>query len=95
MIPTKDMIYIGIILAMVGSAWYILEDWHYGPIRTLEKENSKLKIENKAQEGTIKNLGIRITELMANNKVIGFEEYFKGLDDANTTIITDNDKLIF
>lgn len=34
---SKDVIYIAVIVSMIGGAWYILDDWHYKPLRVQEK----------------------------------------------------------
>lgn len=39
----KDGIYIVLILALIGGAWYILQDWHYGPIK--EKDGHIISLE--------------------------------------------------
>ena len=79
---------------MVGMAWYVVDDFHYEPIRLLEGQVAALEATTKVQEITINNLGVEIVQLTENNRIIGFEEYFKVYFYANTTVI-DNDKLIF
>ena len=93
MFSIKDYIYVGIIISLIGASWYILRDWHYKPLDVMAQTIITLKQENQQKEITINNLSVQIVELMENNKVTGFEEYFKGVSDANNTIITD--KLIF
>ncbi len=34
----KDAIYVGIIMVMVGSTWYVVNDWHYKPLDILERQ---------------------------------------------------------
>ena len=46
MIPSiKDYIYVGIIVTMVGSAWAVVDSWHYEPIRLLMEERASLEIQ--------------------------------------------------
>jgi len=37
----KDAVYVGIIVVMIGAAWYLLNDWHYKPLK-----QNKVKIES-------------------------------------------------
>lgn len=80
--------------AVVVAISYALYSWHYRPLKDLEKTNASCQVERTAQETTIKNLGTRITQLIEENRVVGFEEYFKGLEDANNTEVDDS-KFIF
>ncbi len=49
MIPSiKDYIYVGIIITMVGSAWAVVDSWHYKPIRLLKKERASLETQLQA-----------------------------------------------
>ena len=77
----------------MASAWYVVDDWHYKPIALLERQVKSLSIDNDAKDITINNLGVQIVQLTENNKISGFEEYFKGVADANVSIV--GDKLIF
>ncbi len=92
MLSIKDGIYIAVILALIGSAWYILQDWHYRPLKDNAILITKQKATIKAQNITINNLGVEIVQLIEQNKVAGFESYFTGLADANNTT---SDNLIF
>ena len=80
-------------MALLASAWYVVRDWHYKPIHLLERQLITVKLDNKAKDITINNLGVQIVQLTENNKVLGFEEYFKGVADANISVVSD--KLIF
>lgn len=86
MLLSKDALYIGIILAMIGSAWYIVDDWHYEPLRIQEK--------------TVKMLGEQLNTCImerdsCESKILkqtveGFQE---GLGDGDETINIDLDNL--
>ena len=86
MLLSKDALYIGLILAMLASAWYILDDWHYKPLRV--------------QEETVRMLGMQlntcITERdsceskLSQQTVEGYQE---GLGDGDETINIDLDNL--
>ncbi len=93
LLSIKDGIYLAVISALIGSAWYILQDWHYKPLKDNVKIITSQKIIIKTQEITINNLGVEIVQLVEQNKVVGFESYFTGLADANNS--TDNNNLIF
>lgn len=82
----KDAAYIFIIVAMIGSAWYILEDWHYGPLRVQEK--------------TIIMLGNQLNECVgsrdmceAKKKKDSVEQYQEILGDGNEDFDFDLDNL--
>lgn len=92
MIGIKYYVYIGIIVALLGSAWYVANTLHFKPIRLLERQLNILIIDNQAKDVTINNLSVDIVQLIENNKIVGFEEYFNGLSENNTTT---TDKLIF
>lgn len=83
---------VGFVL-LSGGISYSLYTWHYQPIKALTKENKSKSNEIKAQSNTIRDLGVQITQLIEANKVSGFEEYFKGLADANNSI--NSNDLIF
>ncbi len=93
LIFSKAGLYAGITLFVVSLLSYSLYSWHYNVISDLEKTVSKQKEEITAKNIVINNQAIELVQLVENNKVIGFEEYFKGLADANNT--TYSDKLIF
>lgn len=78
----------------VGALVYVVLDFHYWPMKEKDKIIADQEFEIHSQEATIKELGIKITILIEENKVTGFEEYFKGLEDANNTNI-DHTKFIF
>ena len=92
LIPLKGALYAGFIIIVVGSAWYVVNDWHYKPIRVFERQVKTLTIDNKAKDVTINNLSVQIVELIENNKVTNFESYFLGISESNTTV---SEKLIF
>ena len=93
MIPILTWIKIGAgALIIAGSGWTLYE-WHYKPISHMSKKIEERDLTIKSQDQTIKDLGVQITQLIEHNKVTGFEEYFKGLADANTTI--DHTDLVF
>jgi len=83
---SKDGIYLGIILIMVLSAWYILDDWHYKPLRVADN--------------TIEMLGNQLNECI-NVKVIceanlskqTVEGYQDGLGEGNEDFNFDLDNL--
>jgi len=91
-LSVKDLVYVGIIIAMVATAWALVDSWHYKPIRVLKEERNSLKTLNKNKDIVINNLSIELVKAIENTKIKGFEEYFKGLADANITV---TDKLIF
>jgi len=93
MLPFKGYLYAGVTLCVVSIFSYSLYSWHYSVIDSLEKQLRTAQIDNKAKEITINNLGVQIVQLMENNKITGFESYFKGIADANNTTVSD--KLIF
>ena len=93
LIFSKAGIYAGITLFVVGLFTYSLYTWHYSVIDNLEKLVIQKNTEILAKDIVINNQAIELVLLVENNKVIGFEEYFKGLADANNT--TYSDKLIF
>lgn len=94
MIPIKYYIMFASVIAIAGGGWYILNDWHYGPLKTCKVELADQGDVIKSKEETIKQLGIKITTIIEANKVTGFEEYFKGLNDANSSQV-DHSKFIF
>ena len=83
---SKDSLYIAIILAMIGGSWYILDDWHYKPLRIQEKTVKMLS----------EQLNTCITERdsceskISQQTVQGFQE---GLGDGDETINIDLDNL--
>ena len=85
---------IALVIALIGGGWYILNDWHYAPLKAQKKTISQQIISLQAQGRTIKSLGEQITKIMEENKVTGFEEYFGGYADANNSQINGTD-LIF
>jgi len=73
------------IAGVVFSIWYSLNQWHYKPISDRDKTIQSLRQTIKAKDITIENIGTQLQQLMEQNKVTGFEEYFKGKADANFT----------
>lgn len=89
MIPILTWIKIGAgALIIAGSGWTLYE-WHYKPIKEMANKIKDRDLTIRSQDLTIKDLGVQITKLIESNKVTGFEEYFKGLSDANHTIDPD------
>ena len=72
LVSPKDYIYIGIIIAMIGSAWYILEDWHYGPLRT--------------QERTILMLGKQLNQCVGSRDMCEAQKKKDSVEDFQDTI---------
>ncbi len=91
-IPMKGYLYAGLTTIALGSVGYFLHDWHYDVISDYKQLVNKQKQTLKAQEITINNLSVQIVELTENNRVTGFEEYFNGMAENNSTI---SDKLLF
>ena len=89
---SKAFIYGVISLLVTGIFSYSLYSWHYGVIGDLKSDVEKLTLSNKAKDNTIKNLGVEIIQLIENNKVVGFEEYFNGFAENNNSF---SDSLIF
>ena len=73
------------ILALIGGVWYFLNTWHYRVIDDLNKQVI-------AKDVTIQDLSIKLVELVEENKVTNFEEYFNGLSENNNSF---TDGLIF
>lgn len=71
----KQIIFNTIIIFILLSAVEWFYNWHYKRIETLE-------IENNAQARTINNLSVQVQTLIQDNKVTGFEEYYKGYKDG-------------
>lgn len=88
-------IYLAVAVAVAGSIWYTLNSWHYRPIRALKVQVITLTRENKAKDIVINNLSVQLKRLTEQNKVTGFEEYFKGYKDENISNITSSDNLVF
>lgn len=90
MIPSfllsKDAIYIGIILAAIGGAWYILDDWHYKPLRVAD-ETIKMVSE---QYNTCVSDRDKCTSSLPKKAV---ENYQDGLGDGDDKINIDLDNL--
>ncbi len=80
----------GILLVFIGGVIY---KWHYLPLQQHEDKLQSNKIELANKDIVINNLSVELQEVVQNNKVVGFEEYFKGFSDENISINTD--KLIF
>jgi len=93
MLGVKGYLYAGVTLCVVSLFSYSLYSWHYHVIDNLEKQLKTARHDNKAKEITINNLSVQIVQLMEDNRITGFESYFKGIADANNTIVSD--KLIF
>ena len=82
LIFSKGGLYVGIGLLILGLFSYFLYSWHYNIIDNLEQEATELRLENKSKDITINNLGVEIVQLIEQNKVTGFEEYFEGGGDV-------------
>ena len=82
----KDAVYIAVIIAMIGSAWYILDDWHYKPLRV--QESTILMLGNQLNVC----VGVRDTceaQLLKQS----VEDYQNGLGDNNEDSAIDFDNL--
>lgn len=79
-------LYAAIVATVIGGAGYFLYDWHYDVISALEEKVTTLEADNKTKDLTIDNLGVQIIQIIEDNKVVGFEEYFNGVADANYTV---------
>lgn len=90
----KTYLYIIGILSFIVAEVYFVWSWHYIPISILEKEVITLKEDVQDKDLVINNLSTQVIQLTEGNIVSGFENYFKGYEDANNTTI-DNTKLIF
>ena len=66
-------------LAIIAGVAYLFFTYHYLPIQALKSETDSQKI-------VIDNLSVELLETVENNKVMGFEEYFKGKADENISI---------
>lgn len=86
-------IYAGLTTIVMGSVSYFLYSWHFNPLSDYEQLVNKQNQTLTAQEITINNLSVQIVELTENNRVTNFEEYFKGIADANNSTVSD--KLLF
>ncbi len=80
----------GILLFFASGVIY---KWHYLPLQQFENKLQANKIELSNKDIVINNLSVELQEVVQDNKVIGFEEYFKGFNDENISV--DTDKLIF
>ena len=82
LIPIKDYIYVGIILSLVGSAWYILDDWHYSRIRDYKVEVISLSKQ-------LKITGSALNVCEANLIKQSLKGFIDGIGENNETIIID------
>lgn len=85
-IPGKDAAYIAVILAIIGGAWYILDDWHYKPLRVADE--TILMLGN--QLNTC--IGIR-DQCKADKDKENVENYQDGLGEGNEEFNFDLDNL--
>ena len=90
MFPTKEAIYVGIIVAVLSATWFMVDTLHFKPIRLLERQVVELSQDVKDRDLTINNLGVEIVQLTENNKVTGFEEFWKGYQDENITDVSND-----
>ncbi len=86
---SKVGIYVGATLFVVGLFSYSLYSWHYSVISDLIETVEIQKEEIHSKDIVINNQAVDMIQLVEDNKVIGFEEYFKGLADANNTVYSD------
>ena len=77
------------LLGLVSIAAGVFLFKHSYAISKLENKNKVLTQAIKSKDLTIHNLGVEIIRLIENNKVIGFEEYFNGLSENNTSYSAD------
>ena len=82
----KDAVYIALILAMIGSAWYILDDWHYKPLR-VQEDTVKMLSEQYNTCITVKDI------CEANLSKQSIESYQDGLGEGNEDFTFDIDNL--
>ena len=86
LLVNKDAFYIGLIVIGLGAAWYVLDDWHYKPLR-VQEETVKMLSEQYNQC-----VGVRDTceaRLLSQS----VEDYQNGLGEANDTININLDNL--
>ncbi len=82
--------------ALLGSIWYSLNSWHYKPLKVCNVTVVHLNTVISDKDTVINNLSTQIQSLMEDNKVIGFQEFFKGYEDENaTTFKSPINKLLF
>ena len=89
----KGYIYAGLTAVIIVSFGLFIDHWHYGPIADLKRSQSEMTKTIKHKDIVINDLSVEIQRLVENNKVTGFESYWKGMADANDSVISD--KLIF
>ena len=92
----KGFIYGGVLIVFAAGVWYMVNQWHYAPIAHLSKLVRQQEVELKAKDLTIHNLSVQLDEMVKQNKITGFEQYWKGYHyDENITINSGSDKLVF
>ena len=94
LISTKYWLYIFTTLALLGISWYALNTWHYKPLQDMGTTIQRQAVELSSKDIIINDLGVTIQVLKEKNKVVGFEEYYKGYVDENISTVT-NDRFIF
>ena len=90
MFPTKEAIYVGIIVAVLSATWFISNSLYDKFILLPQRQIVKLNQDVKDRDLAINNLGVEIVQLAEQNKVTGFEEFWKGYQDENITDISND-----
>lgn len=92
----KDIGYGLIIISILGSFWYVVDDWHYKPLRDANKQLSEKKEIIKIYEGKITSLTNdvdRCEQETKRGRIHGIVEGIKAHeDDKNITFDYNSDK---
>lgn len=71
---------------MIAGSWYAVYTWHYGPLNSQANEIVTLRSVSASKDTTINDLGTQIQYLIEHNKVVGYEEFYKGYKDENISV---------
>ncbi len=75
---------------VVGSGWYTINTWHYQPLKEQAILISGQASSLRDKQVIIGNLSVQIQTLIEENRVTGFEEFYKGYQDENISDSTDS-----
>ncbi len=81
----KDGIYIVLILALIGSAWYVLQDWHYRPLKEQGKQILSLEKQLRITGGALNTCENNLSKQSLDGFIEGIGE-----NNETSTITLDN-----
>ena len=86
----KYGIYAAAVAVIIGTSWYTLNTWHYSPLEHKSAIIVKHEATIVSKDVIINDLSVKIQSLIEKNKVVGFEEFYKGYIDENVSDSTDS-----